>query len=63
MAGFVAENIRTGMVKIAEVDETENADTILLDVREEAETMAVAIPNAVNIPLNGGFSHRECREK
>lgn len=51
MAGFVAENIRTGMVKIAEVDETENADTILLDVREEAETMAVAIPNAVNIPL------------
>ncbi len=51
MAGFVAENIRTGMVKIAEVDETENADTVLLDVREEAETMAFAIPNAVNIPL------------
>ncbi len=51
MAGFVAENIRTGMVKIAEADETENADTVLLDVREEAETMAVAIPNAVNIPL------------
>ena len=51
MAGFVAENIRTGLVRIAEVNETEEKDVLLLDVREEAETMAYAVPNAVNIPL------------
>ena len=51
MAGFVAENIRTGLVGFAEVDETEAENTLILDVREEAETMAFAIPNAVNIPL------------
>ena len=51
MAGFVAENIRTGLVSIAEVNETEEKNVILLDVREEAEVMAYSIPNAVNIPL------------
>lgn len=51
MAGFVAENIRTGLVRIAEVNETEEKEVLLLDVREEAETMAYAVPNAVNIPL------------
>ena len=51
MAGFVAENIRTGLVSIAEVDETEDENVILLDVREEAETMAYSVPGAVNIPL------------
>ena len=51
MAGYVAENIRTGLVSIAEVNETEEKDVILLDVREEAEVMAYSIPNAVNIPL------------
>ncbi|MCR4595050.1 MAG: FAD-dependent oxidoreductase [Clostridiales bacterium] len=52
MAGYVAENILTGMVKIAEYNEFEiNRDAVLLDVREEAETMAAALPDAVNIPL------------
>ena len=51
MAGFVAENIRTGLVKIADVPEANDKDVLLLDVREEAETMAYSIPNAVNIPL------------
>ena len=51
MAGFVAENIRTGLVSIAEVNETQEENVILLDVREEAETMAYSIPGAVNIPL------------
>ena len=51
MAGYVAENIRTGLVSIAEVNETEEKDVILLDVREEAEVMAYSIPNAINIPL------------
>ena len=51
MAGFVAENIRTGLVSIAEVNETEEENVILLDVREEAETIAYSIPEAINIPL------------
>ena len=52
MAGFVAENIRTGLVKIAAYDAPDtDPDAILLDVREEAEVMAYAVPGAVNIPL------------
>ena len=52
MAGFVAENIRTGLVKIAPYDAPEkDPEAALLDVREEAEVMAYSIPNAKNIPL------------
>ena len=52
MAGYVAENIRTGLVKIAPYDASAtDPDAVLLDVREEAEVMAFAVPNAVNIPL------------
>lgn len=52
MAGFVAENIRTGLVSLAAWDEPDTAaDAALLDVREEAEVMAYAIPGAINIPL------------
>ena len=52
MAGYVAENIRTGLVKIAPYDASAtDPDAVLLDVREEAEVMAYAVPNAVNIPL------------
>lgn len=52
MAGYVAENIRTGLVKIAPYDApATDTDAVLLDVREEAEVMAFAVPNAVNIPL------------
>ena len=51
MAGFVAENVRTGLVRFAEVGETGGNGELVLDVREEAETMAFAIPGAVNIPL------------
>ena len=54
MAGFVADNILTGRLKlvqcgdIAAIDE----DHILLDVRTEAEYEAGTIPGAVNIPLD-----------
>ena len=52
MAGYVAENIRTGLVKIAPYDApATDPDAVLLDVREEAEVMAYAVPNAINIPL------------
>ena len=63
MAGFVAENIRTGLVQFAEVDETDSDNTIILDVREEAETMAFAIPNAVNIPLGQLRKHLDQLDK
>ena len=52
MAGFVAGNIRDGLVRIAAFDEPEkNAQAVLLDVREDAETAAYAVPNSVQIPL------------
>ena len=52
MAGYVAENIRTGLVRIAPYDAPmTDPEATLLDVREEAEVMAYAVPNAINISL------------
>lgn len=52
MAGFVAENILSGLARISEWNVKElNPDTVLLDVREDAELMAFSLPDAVHIPL------------
>jgi peroxiredoxin family protein/TusA-related sulfurtransferase/rhodanese-related sulfurtransferase len=52
MAGFVAENILQGIVRFSEWNAVENnPDAVLLDVREEAEIMAFALPGAKHIPL------------
>ena len=52
MAGFVAENILSGLVRIADWDAPDrNADQILLDVREAAEVASYAVPGSVHIPL------------
>lgn len=52
MAGYVADNILTGLVKIADYDVTvKYPNAFLLDVREEAEVMAYTVPNSKNIPL------------
>ncbi|HIX90318.1 MAG TPA: FAD-dependent oxidoreductase [Candidatus Agathobaculum pullicola] len=52
MAGFVAENVLRHLVTFSNWDlSKENDDTVLLDVRENAEVMAYAVPNAVHIPL------------
>ena len=52
MAGFVAENIRNGLVSIAAWDAPDrDPEAVLLDVREEAEVQAYAVPGAVHIPL------------
>lgn len=52
MAGYVAENILTGLVRFSEWDAPSTCpEAVLLDVREAAETMAFSIPNAVEIPL------------
>jgi len=52
MAGFAAENLLNGLVRFADWDVAEKEpETVLLDVREDVELMAFAIPNAVHIPL------------
>lgn len=52
MAGFVAGNLLRGNVKFANWDAVEKLQGIqLLDVREEAEVEAFAVPGALNIPL------------
>lgn len=54
MAGFVAENIITGKVKIIHWREIENlpSTTLLLDVRTEKEFSLGSIPGAINIPVD-----------
>lgn len=52
MAGFVADNVLSGMASFSEWNvEEKNTDSILLDVRESAELMAFSIPEATHIPL------------
>ena len=57
MAGFVAENIKTGLMRFAPWDvaengfEGDNSNVLLLDVREAEEVIAVPLENSVNIPL------------
>lgn len=52
MAGFTAENVLADKVRFAAWDDMEKKPgAILLDVREDAELMAYALPGAVHIPL------------
>ena len=52
MAGFVAENLLRGLVRFAPWDVVEkDPEAVLLDVREDAELLAFALPKAVHIPL------------
>ena len=52
MAGFTAENVLRGLVKFSPWDGLQKIpDSVLLDVREDAELMAYELPNAVHIPL------------
>ncbi len=52
MAGFVAGNVLGGLVRFADWDIIEREpDTLLLDVREDAELMAFVLPGAKHIPL------------
>lgn len=52
MAGFVAENVLRKLVVFSDWDlSKEPDDAVLLDVRENAEVAAFALPNAVHIPL------------
>ena len=49
MAGFVAENFLTGLVKFSGYEIPEGA--VVLDVREDPELLAYSIPGACHIPL------------
>jgi len=52
MAGFTAANLIAGMVRFADWDVAEKEpDAVLLDVREDAERLAFALPRSVDIPL------------
>lgn len=57
MAGFVAENVKNGIMRFAPWDVAENgfdgdnSNVLLLDVRETEEVIAVPLENSVNIPL------------
>ena len=50
MAGFVAANVVDGLVRFADYRVSEE-DAVFLDVREDAERQAYALPKAVAIPL------------
>ncbi|MCI1952170.1 MAG: FAD-dependent oxidoreductase [Clostridiales bacterium] len=52
MAGFVAENVLSGVVSFTPWNiEKTNPDALLLDVREDAELLAFSLPQAMHIPL------------
>ncbi len=53
MAGYVAENMLRGFVKIADWNELEtNENAVALDVREDPELLMSSIEGAVHIPLS-----------
>ena len=52
MAGFVAENILAGKAALADWDALDHGnESIVLDVREEAERMVYEVPGSRHIPL------------
>lgn len=52
MAGFVADNLLSGKVRFSSWNvEQDHPGATLLDVREDAELMAFALPGATHIPL------------
>ncbi len=54
LAGYIAENIRSGLVsftRVSELEEAQSKGARLVDVREPAELAAGAIEGVTNIPL------------
>ena len=49
MAGFVAENLLTGLVRFSDYHISD--DAVILDVREDPELLAYSVPGAHHIPL------------
>jgi NADPH-dependent 2,4-dienoyl-CoA reductase/sulfur reductase-like enzyme/peroxiredoxin family protein/TusA-related sulfurtransferase/rhodanese-related sulfurtransferase len=51
MAGFTADNLLRGLVRFAPWDVKADDNTVFLDVREDAELLALTVPGAAHIPL------------
>ena len=51
MAGFTAGNLLRGLVRFAPWDVRPDEGTVFLDVREDAELLALTVPEAKHIPL------------
>lgn len=61
MAGFVAENLLSGKVKLSSWDVVESdLDAVFVDVREAGELLAFSLPGAIHIPL--GQLRERCQE-
>lgn len=52
VAGMLAENVLNGDMPVADWQELDRTDALLLDVREPHEFAGGHIPNAVNLPLS-----------
>ena len=53
IAGMMAQNVLTGLVRLAHAEQVPDlGSALLLDVRDDAETQRGIIPDAVRIPLN-----------
>jgi rhodanese-related sulfurtransferase len=50
MAGFTAGNLLRGLVRFAPWDVKSDDNTVFLDVREDAELMALTVPGAIAHP-------------
>ena len=52
LAGTLAENVLNGDMPVADRQEIDRLDQLLLDVREPGEFAAGHVPNAINLPLS-----------
>jgi NADPH-dependent 2,4-dienoyl-CoA reductase/sulfur reductase-like enzyme/rhodanese-related sulfurtransferase len=52
LAGMLAENVLNGDMPVADWQELDHTDALLLDVREPDEFAAGHIPHAINLPLS-----------
>ena len=55
MAGFIGQNIEDGLLEQVFIEDLENyneKETIILDVREELELISGSFKNSINIPLS-----------
>jgi NADPH-dependent 2,4-dienoyl-CoA reductase/sulfur reductase-like enzyme/rhodanese-related sulfurtransferase len=52
LAGMIAENVLNGDMPLADWEQLERTDALLLDVREPDEFAAGHLPGAVNLPLS-----------
>ncbi len=52
LAGMLAENVLNGDMPLADWDDLESTDALIVDVREPAEYAGGHVPRAINLPLS-----------